>query len=97
MPRGARAWGATIGAILLFALTLVIGVCMTFPVPWDGLGKLGAAALAYPLHILFITATATVLAVISHVRRVRLALWLYTASAAHARDHREHRRGRGDE
>jgi len=81
MPRGARAWGATIGAILLFALTLVIGVCMTFPVPWDGLGKLGAAALAYPLHILFITATATVLAVISRVRRVRLALWLYAASA----------------
>jgi hypothetical protein len=62
-PVGLRQWIATIGAILLFAFTLLVGVCMTFPLPWDGLGKLGAVALHYPLHVLFITATAAVLAV----------------------------------
>ena len=82
MPRGARAWGATIGAVLLFAFTLFVGVCMTFPLPWDGLGKVGAAALYYPLHLLFITATATVLAVISRVRNAPLALRFYAATAA---------------
>ena len=81
-PTGAAAWILTLGASILVGLTLVIAVAMILPLRLDGLGKLGAIALAYPLHLTFLTAIAAVLAWIARAHGARLAFWLFAANVA---------------
>ncbi len=48
-------------ALLLAAATAGLAWCMAFPVRWDGVGRFGALALHFPLHLLVLTSVAWLL------------------------------------
>jgi acetyl esterase/lipase len=76
-PQGVLAWLMTVIACLLAAITATVAFCMLNPVRWDGLGKFGALALFFPLHLLPVTVVAAVLAWFARRCRTRLAAWLF--------------------
>ena len=79
MARLARGLLAAV-AIVLLALEAGLAVCMTLPVRWDGLGKLGAIALFFPLHLLLVAAAAGLLALVAVWSDARLAERTFTAA-----------------
>ncbi len=76
-PRGIRAWLLTVTAGLLAAATMVLAVCMAFPIRWDGPGKFGALALFFPLHLLLATLLAAALVFVARHCRAKLAGWIF--------------------
>ena len=54
---------------------------MATPVRWDGLGRFGALALFFPLHLLVLTAIAALLALVARSSGARLAGRLFGAAA----------------
>lgn len=77
-PPPVRSAGWSAAAVIVIALLAVVTWCMAAPVRWDGLGKVGALALDFPLHLLVITAVAVLIALILLLRRdqVGAALWV---------------------
>jgi acetyl esterase/lipase len=63
----ARVWSGTLTgiAVLLAAITATVAYGMLRPVRWDGLGRFGAAALLFPLHLLVATLVAAMLALLA--------------------------------
>lgn len=59
----------TAAAIALAAMTALLAYFIVIPVWWNGPGRLAAVALAFPLHLLLVTAGATWLA--RRARRLR--------------------------
>jgi len=78
-PRGPLALALTIVACLLLVAAAGLAYCMAFPVRWDGLGKLGAVALFFPLHLLLATLAAALLWAVAGWLRARLAAWVFAA------------------
>jgi hypothetical protein len=71
----ARLW--TLVACLLALLMAGLAYCMLSPVRWDGLGKFGALALFFPLHLLTFTLVAGVLVFLAKRAGARLAVWIF--------------------
>lgn len=70
----ARLW--TLVACLLVLLMAGLAYCMLSPVRWDGLGKFGALALFFPLHLLTFTLVAGVLVFLAKRAGAGLAVWI---------------------
>ena len=71
----ARLW--TLVACLLVLLMAGLAYCMLRPVRWDGLGKFGALALFFPLHLLTFTLVAGVLVFLAKRAGARWAVWIF--------------------
>ena len=63
----------TLIAILAVVLVAVVAYYMLVPANWDGVGKLGALALMFPLHLLAVTAVAALLIVLCWRARAHVA------------------------
>ena len=72
-PRSVRAWLLTWSACALGCVLCVVAYCMVRPVRWDGLGKLGALALFFPLHLLLFTLLSLALGWLARRSGARLA------------------------
>jgi len=70
-----HAWLLTVMAGLLAGLVAMVAFYMSNPIDWDGLGKSGALALFFPLHLLLVTAVAARLGFLARRRSARLAAW----------------------
>ena len=68
-------------AYLFVALMLFLAYVMMFPVRWNGLGRLGALALLFPLHLLVFTIIAAGLAVFAYFSQARLATRVFIVAA----------------
>jgi acetyl esterase/lipase len=64
-------------AFLLAAVMAAVAYYMLNPVDWDGLGRLGAIALLFPLHLLIITVAAAGLGFLAWRRRARSATSMF--------------------
>jgi hypothetical protein len=62
---------------LLALLMAGLAYRMLSPVRWDGLGKFGALALFFPLHLLTFTLVAGVLVFLAKGSGARLAVWIF--------------------
>jgi len=80
-PQGVLTWLLTVVACLLAVITATLAYCMLYPVRWDGLGRFGAAALFFPLHLLVATLAAVALAFVATRCRARLAAALFSLAA----------------
>ena len=67
----------TLGALLLPVVMAMLAYCMAYPVPWEGLGKFGALALFFPLHLLIATLGVAVLSFLAKRSGARLAAWVF--------------------
>ena len=76
-PRGVPEWLLTVVACLLAVIMATLAYCMLNPIRWDGLGKFGAMALFFPLHLLMVTLVAAVLAFLARRSSARLATWVF--------------------
>ena len=63
----------TLIAILAVVLVAVVAYYMLVPANWDGVGKLGALALMFPLHLLAVTAVTALLIVLCWRARAHVA------------------------
>ena len=72
-PRGILAWVLTLTACLLAVITAIVAYYIQKPVNWDGIGKVGAVALLFPLHLLVVALLATVLGALALRRGFFLA------------------------
>ena len=77
VPRGVDAWFVTLVSVATTLATAILAYCMTRPVRWNGVGRLGAIALHFPLHLFAGTAAAFLLVTIAAVFRARVAAWLF--------------------
>lgn len=84
MARRSRRRSGPLGAVLTLvavvaaALTLTLAWSMAFPVPWDGLGKLGSIAMHFSLHLLLASLAALLMVMISSGARAPVAAGIFT-------------------
>lgn len=71
--QGIWAWLLSLLACLLAAIAALVVFYMLIPIDWDGIGKSGALALMFPLHLLVLAVVATGLGFLSWWQRARFA------------------------
>src|SRR5262245_57510029 len=71
----------TLVALLLAVATAGLALCMALPLRWSGVGRFGALALFFPLHLLVLTGAAMLLAWLARRSRASLARGLFGATA----------------
>lgn len=81
MGRGGSSWVATAAGAVIALAVLTTAFYMIDPIDWEGFGKFGAAALAFPLHLLVIAAPAAIAGWSLKRRGVKLAAALFALVA----------------
>lgn len=81
--RGGKTPGAivamlTVVALMAGATTIALAFSMAFPIPWDGLGKVGSIALHLSPHLLLGSLAALLLVLVSSSARARVAAGIFT-------------------
>lgn len=77
-PRGLDAWAITLLSCVVLVATAVLAHYMVKPYRWDGLGRFGALALFFPIHLLGVSFAAILLVTIAVTFRARVAAWLFS-------------------
>ena len=81
MGRRGSSWVATAAGATIALAVLTTAFYMIDPIDWEGFGKFGAAALAFPLHLLVIAAPAAIAGWSLKRRGARLAAALFALVA----------------